>query len=739
MYFLGISCRVFLLSYFHEAKICHVILFYPMKQALSFLFVLILVSAKAQKYDKIDSLREGLRKVTKSGKSGFINAQGELVIDLVYEAANGFFEGVSAVKKNGKVGYIDKNNRIVVPFDYDGGYNFNKGYAVVSTNKKYWMIDKTGKQVSLRKYDLMRFNGDFAMIVLDKKWGYVNSRAKEIIPPEYDMIHNYSEGMIGAKRGGVWGYIDTLDQVVLPFEFEGVSVFKDGVAVVEKDRKAGVIDKTGKTVISFNYQSLYLDDETGWYFAEKKDKTGMIDKRGREMISFDFDDIDGFSEVNEGFALMTIKDKTGMIDKKGNIVIPARYDKIFECENGYCGVEVNKKYGMVSLQNGREVISPKYDGLGNFEEGIARYKTNTPGIYVSTSKFGFVTVAGKELTSAKYENAEDFSNGMAAVKLNGKWGYINAEGVEVIFPRYEVAKNFANEKAIVYDDGNPFYVDKKGRLSEIPESEKEKLGVVDFAKEIEKLLKEFEADKEKTDGKYLVLSANKTPQTQQIIVSDTVFPNKQISKYWDQKYMITDLVIGGVGNDEYILVMEQGNYAPQSWVKRSTDEDVITSVREKYKDNAKNYISYLNYINNEWVVVYSQNASYTSQTVSAAGTAIFPEAWVNTKMKDGYSITSLAYGKNRWLVVMSKGSDYSNQRISITDNITESMIDDQKEEGYILSDLAKAGNKFYAIFSKVNSVSRYNHDKIILMGPAALKELTGTGRTILRSLFASAD
>nr|WP_294995228.1 WG repeat-containing protein [uncultured Sediminibacterium sp.] len=710
-----------------------------MKKLLCLFLLMGYLSAHAQKYDKIAEVREGLRMVTKNSKVGFINEKDELVIPLMYDAANGFYEGLSAAKKGGKVGYINKQNRTVIPFEYDGGYNFSKGYAVVGANKKSWMIDKSGNQATLRKYDLLKF-GDFGygMMVLDKKWGYVNAVGQEIIPPEYDYIQNYSEGYIGAKKGNKYGYIDTLDQVKLPFEFDAVSLFKNGIAVVEKNGKAGVIDKSGKTVIGFNYQSLDDDPYTGWYIAEKKDKFGMIDQRGREVIPFEFDDIDYFSDVNEGYANVEYKDKIGMIDMKGRLVIPTRYDKIFECENGYCGVELNKKYGMVSLQNGKEIIPPKYDGIGNFKEGIARYKENFPGIYVGTSKFGYLSVTGKELTSAKYEMAEDFSNGMAAVKLNNKWGYINTEGTEVIFPRYESATDFENEKATVKEDGKYFYIDKRGRLSAIPEQERKKLESDHFEEDMNALIEMLSAAEANAPKSY-TLTSSKTPQKSQLVLTSKKFPEELIDKYWKQDYYIQDISVVGDKDDlTYHLIMGKTDNTDQKWATRNTDELIITNVREKYKESNKNYITYLNFLNNQWVVVYTQTVPYTAQSVSASGKTEFPESWVNDKWKEGYAITNVGYGNGRWLVVVSKGSSYTSQKISILDKLDEDRLEKERDLGYVLSDLVFDGKKYYCIFSKVNNISTYSQEKESILSTSShtefLQNHNKEGRTIIRNL-----
>lgn len=42
----------------------------------------------------------------------------------------------------------------------------------------------------------------------------------------------------------------------------------------------------------------------------------------------------------------------------------------------------------------------------------------------------------------EYENAKEFSEGLAAVKLKGKWGYINTKGNLIIRPTYDEAENF---------------------------------------------------------------------------------------------------------------------------------------------------------------------------------------------------------------------------------------------------------------------------------------------------------
>jgi hypothetical protein len=51
----------------------------------------------------------------------------------------------------------------------------------------------------------------------------------------------------------------------------------------------------------------------------------------------------------------------------------------------------------------------------------------------------------------RFDDAKDFAaNGLARVKVNGKWGYIDEKGEAVILPRFDEAEGFAaNGLAVV--------------------------------------------------------------------------------------------------------------------------------------------------------------------------------------------------------------------------------------------------------------------------------------------------
>lgn len=100
----------------------------------------------------------------------------------------------------------------------------------------------------------------------------------------------------------------------------------------------------------------------------------------------------------------------------------------------------------------------KYEDAKSFSEGLASVKLN--------GKWGFVDTKGKEVITLQYEEAKYFEEGYAAVKQNGKWGIINKENSVIVGFMYDDIvwiKNDANE--IRVKKGNNYInVDRQGNL-----------------------------------------------------------------------------------------------------------------------------------------------------------------------------------------------------------------------------------------------------------------------------------
>ena len=163
-------------------------------------------------------------------------------------------------------------------------------------------------------------------------------------------------------------------------------------------------------------------------------------------------------------------DKWGYRDSSGKTVISPRFEVALEfSEEGIAGVVDGQGWAYID-PTGRVVVRPVVvdNGPDYFVEGLARFRAG--------GKIGFFDKKGKIVIQAKYAFARPLSEGLAAVcdacseareaehtvVAGGKWGFINTRGAVVIPLQFEDATNFENGRARVKVAGSWKYIDKKG-------------------------------------------------------------------------------------------------------------------------------------------------------------------------------------------------------------------------------------------------------------------------------------
>ncbi|MDR2773838.1 MAG: WG repeat-containing protein [Tannerella sp.] len=79
-------------------------------------------------------------------------------------------------------------------------------------------------------------------------------------------------------------------------------------------------------------------------------------------------------------------------------------------------------------------------------------------------KWGYVAQDGTEVIAFKYEQALAFSEGLAAVKLKGKWSFIDENG-NVLTAKYDAAGSFSEGLAAVFENGKVGFIDSEGNVA----------------------------------------------------------------------------------------------------------------------------------------------------------------------------------------------------------------------------------------------------------------------------------
>ena len=175
-------------------------------------------------------------------------------------------------------------------------------------------------------------------------------------------------------------------------------------------------------------------------------KYGYINKAGNMVIAAEYDEagdfINGFAVVGKGNCEAG-ECKYGLINQTGKIVLPFEFDEVFDvAKEGLALVKQNGKgYGYANGA-GKIILSMIYADANSFSEGLAAVKVD--------SLWRFIDVNGNAVVAPLFANAGNFVSGLAPVaNAQNLWGYINTEGQYIIQPKYAFANAFEGDRAVV--------------------------------------------------------------------------------------------------------------------------------------------------------------------------------------------------------------------------------------------------------------------------------------------------
>lgn len=246
-----------------------------------------------------------------SGKYGFKDANGKVVIEPQFSIASDFSEGLAFVSRDpseslsnfnpygkNKYSYIDTTCMELFPYKY--AYctmpDFKDGLAIVRNhNGKYGVIDKTGNEIIRPQYDSMNYFSDGLAAVFkktaedpngDSKYtvGYVDRTGKQVLPFQYDYggtfndnAYDFTNGMVTITIEDRWpnswplvGMMNKAGKVIIPptqrADYSALPQYADGLITFtyleptnQKSEdgnplmrfRAGIYDDTGKLIMDF--------------------------------------------------------------------------------------------------------------------------------------------------------------------------------------------------------------------------------------------------------------------------------------------------------------------------------------------------------------------------------------------------------------------------------------------------------------------------------------------------------
>lgn len=262
---------------------------------------------KASFYMAADFVGSDVTPATLPGKQiTLINTKCEVVatLDKSIERCGKFVEGLAMfMDETGKCGFLDKTGKIVIKAKYDNGLSFSDGVSVcwlVDEDEDlttYYVIDKTGKELfkfTSNEYVIAgAFNEGRIPVFKDKEIIYLDKTGKKLqsLCNLEDTI-NYSSNLFNYNifalrdgrsvfcEGDVFGLKDKESNIILRAKYDLLinSGYGDGRYIAQKGDKFGIIDFNDNVVLDFKYDEIFLLRRNVFLVGNGKTRTLVNDK-----------------------------------------------------------------------------------------------------------------------------------------------------------------------------------------------------------------------------------------------------------------------------------------------------------------------------------------------------------------------------------------------------------------------------------------------------------------------------
>ncbi|MCG8476016.1 MAG: WG repeat-containing protein [Cytophagales bacterium] len=357
------------------------------------------------------------------GGAQLLSACGEKVTDEFYDSLGSFQYGLSLAKKGESYGLVDSTGQWVLrphfkQIERMGEYALvNEQYGRMSYAEVFDVLNR--RIVSDKFQEICPLNGRYFAVRRGEHWGVARSTGNLLIECRYDSVLAEERGLFKVIYWGKKGYINTKDEWALRPQQGEIQVNQAGNFLVS--------NQWGHTILSQEGEKLYYSPDSlvlhplGFLYSGKKQKTGILDRNGRPRIEASYDRV-YVVQLDSLFGL-----------KKGSRV--EMIDKNFQ-------YRITTRHQMDSIVPSRSAWLP----------------------VCKDGRYGYIDTDGLLRLANRYQQAGEYSEKRAPVKLQGKWGYVNELERLVVQPWYDEVSPFHGGTAIVARNGHRGMIDLQGRI-----------------------------------------------------------------------------------------------------------------------------------------------------------------------------------------------------------------------------------------------------------------------------------
>lgn len=362
-------------------------------------------------YEKIYSPDLGISpcKIDKNTYT-FINEKGVQFKETYDDVFSFSADGLARVMKDEKIGYVDLKGKLVVPFSFSNGQDFKDGHAFVIKDDQLGRVDVKGVFEKFGKgmgnpYDSIYIGQKGENLIpatVMKKYAFIDYEGQIVIPPVYDWVDYFNSGIACVGKDGKYGAINQKNEVIIPLKYTFLERYKnEKIIVMNLDKAADIYTTDGELLASCESISTLGKDYKGQYTVIIKGVKKYIDLDGniyRDKTEDELanekaakDRITNWEEAEKKKNKQTISTATPVGTKGSAVALKIKYVKSYEYRKDYINefsfdndeiITYGSKYVDQNQKSGwkRSIGKVDYSKLDAFDEN--NFATGTEGKFI---------------------------------------------------------------------------------------------------------------------------------------------------------------------------------------------------------------------------------------------------------------------------------------------------------------------------------------------------------------------
>lgn len=378
-----------------------------------------------------------------------------------------------SVRRNGKMGIVKVGEangsfrvETIVPCEYDQVQTINDDeYYFVTNGPLHGLLRWDGKTIIACVYDDVDLNKyvGFCSVKRNGQKGLMSRTGEELVPCAFDDCGVIDEHILWTRKDNTYGIYSSEGEKVQPCKFSSFFIYEG---------------KKKKEVSLSDFAQLDRRQHPDLY-AVVSGKVGTLDsKKFTTKLPCAYDYLSDFAtrmKITNGvlaeqrLAVCRLNGKYGIVNSEGKQIQPMGFDELRKDVSDPSSkelpdmgstrdlhVRIGDKWGILTA-NGEQLAEVKFDSVGVFHDGLAVVK--------AAERYGYINRSGAIVIPIQWMNAYDFSEGLAALRVDKKhFQFINTAGTVVIkSKKYDSVGRFRNGVCRVVKGGKVKWIDTKGK------------------------------------------------------------------------------------------------------------------------------------------------------------------------------------------------------------------------------------------------------------------------------------